>query len=334
MLAILAPGQGSQAPNLFKSWVDDNSHIDQSLRAKIYTLIKEFAEQSNLDLKFLGAGANEEEIRNTKNAQPLLFITGLIGLFEIFNTTEIPQQIFSNTEIVFAGHSVGEVLAFALSGKIELEAAWKLVCARGEFMSNSAIGSNTGMSAILGGDRSEVIKVLDELGLTAANENGGGQIVAAGDLTSLNKLEQNPPPGSRIRPLVVAGAFHTKTMEKAQQQLAELSKETLQNKLIKNNSVLLTNKDGAAVVDSEKYLELLVGQVAGPVRWDLTMDQLKKEGVTGVLELPPAGVLSGLMKRNCPDIEICTMKDASSLVNAREFIIKHSPSLGKILGNN
>ena len=212
MLAIVAPGQGAQTPGFLSAWLEDSSAKE---------LLQSWSDLAGLDLIRLGTTADADEIRETSFAQPLLVAAGLLSYRALGNPA-------SN---LIAGHSVGEITAAGISGVLSHSDAMKLVSIRGKAMSAAATGTNTGMAACLGGDREVVVAHLASLGLTPANENGGGQIVAAGDLASLAKLEQNPPAGSRVRPLVVAGAFHTKTMENAQRQLAQLAKETLQNKL-------------------------------------------------------------------------------------------------------
>ena len=187
-------------------------------------------------------------------------------------------------------------------------------------MAKAAKGTETGMAAVLGGERDEVIKVLQSFDLTAANENGGGQIVAAGSLANLAKLTENPPAGSRVRPLAVSGAFHTKTMAPAVPVLAEMAKSISINDA---KIPTLSNKDGAVITSGQEVIERIVGQIAGPVRWDLCMQTLEKLGVTGVIEVPPAGTLVGLIKRVAPTIETFALKTPEDLAAAKEFIAKH-----------
>jgi [acyl-carrier-protein] S-malonyltransferase len=177
------------------------------------------------------------------------------------------------------------------------------------------------MSAVLGGERADVVATLAKFGLTPANENGAGQIVAAGSKSALAELEANPPEGARVRPLAVAGAFHTSTMDSAVQPLREFS-QTLT--LANSQSRLITNKDASLITDSAEFLDLMVGQINSPVRWDLCMAKMQELGVTGVLELPPAGVLTGLVKRAASEIETFAVKTPEDLVAAREFVTKHS----------
>jgi [acyl-carrier-protein] S-malonyltransferase len=198
--------------------------------------------------------------------------------------------------------------------------AISLVAARGREMAKAAAGSKSGMSAVLGGDRDEVVKHLLSLGLTPANENGAGQIVAAGPLRALAALSENPPAGSRVRALAVSGAFHTDVMQPAVPVLAEIaSKIAAADPQIR----ILSNKDGALVTNGREVVDRIVGQIAGPVRWDLCMQTMADLGITGVIEMPPAGTLVGLIRRAQPQIETFALKNPDDLDAAREFVAKH-----------
>lgn len=304
MLAVVAPGQGSQTPGFLTPWLDADFASQ---------LISEWSDAISLDIKRLGITADADEIKDTANAQPLLVAGGLIGAATLFAGDD------SNISY-FAGHSVGEITAAALAQVFNGISAMKLVRTRGLEMAKAAHGTDTGMAAVLGGERDVVISALTELGLTAANENGGGQIVAAGTNAALAKLSENPPAGSRVRALAVSGAFHTSTMAPAVPVLAQLAKTLT----IKDPKVsLLSNKDGAVISSGNETVERIVGQIAGPVRWDLCMETLAKVGVTGVIEVPPAGTLVGLIKRAQPSIETFALKSPEDIPAAKEFIAKH-----------
>ena len=304
MLAVVAPGQGSQTPGFLTPWIESDFAS---------SLISSWSDSIGLDLKHLGTNADADEIRDTENAQPLLVAGGLIGAATLFAGND-------STISYFAGHSVGEITAAALAQVLDGEGAMKLVRTRGIEMAKAAKGTETGMAAVLGGERDEVIKVLQSFDLTAANENGGGQIVAAGSLANLAKLTENPPAGSRVRPLAVSGAFHTKTMAPAVPVLSEMTKSISINDA---KIPTLSNKDGAVITSGQEVIERIVGQIAGPVRWDLCMQTLEKLGVTGVIEVPPAGTLVGLIKRAAPTIETFALKTPEDLAAAKEFIAKH-----------
>ena len=305
MLALLAPGQGSQTPGFLSPWIED---------ATAAPLISTWSDAIGLDLTRLGTTASADEIRDTANAQPLLVAGGLIGATRLFG------KDFSKVSYV-AGHSVGEITAAALAGALDQNSAMKLVHARGAQMAIAANGSETGMSAVLGGERDVVVAAINAAGLTAANENGGGQIVAAGSLTALANLAENPPEGSRVRALAVSGAFHTSTMAPAVAHLASLA-ATLT--ISQPKIPFISNKDGAVVEVGREILDRIVGQIAGPVRWDLCMETLAKCGVTGIIEVPPAGTLAGLVKRAQGEIETFALKSPEDLTAAAEFIAKHS----------
>jgi len=304
MLALLAPGQGSQTPGFLTPWLED---------AKAAELIGNWSQVIGVDLKRLGTVADADEIRDTANAQPLLVAGGLIGALRLFG------EKLLNVSYV-AGHSVGEITDSVFAGALDQVSAMKLVATRGAQMAIAAKGSNTGMSAVLGGDRDVVVAAINAAGLTAANENGAGQIVAAGSLTALAALAENPPEGSRVRALAVSGAFHTSTMVPAVSHLA-----TLAASLHATDPMIpfISNKDGAVVESGREILDRIVGQIAGPVRWDLCMETMAKCGVTGVIEVPPAGTLVGLVKRAQSEIQTFALKGPEDLDAAKAFIAEH-----------
>ena len=304
MLALLAPGQGSQTPGFLAPWLEDT---------KAAELIGNWSEVIGIDLKRLGTVADADEIRDTANAQPLLVAGGLIGALRLLG------EKLSNVSYV-AGHSVGEITASVFAGALDQVSAMKLVATRGAQMAVAAKDSNTGMSAVLGGERDVVVAAINAAGLTAANENGAGQIVAAGSLTALAALAENPPEGSRVRALAVSGAFHTSTMVPAVSHLA-----TLAASLHATDPMIpfISNKDGAVVESGREILDRIVGQIAGPVRWDLCMATMAKCGVTGVIEVPPAGTLVGLVKRAQSEIQTFALKGPEDLAAAQAFIAEH-----------
>ncbi len=302
MLAIIAPGQGSQTPGMFNSWVTN---------PVFHELLSQWSMRIDLDLIGLGTKADADEIKDTANAQPLIVAASLLGAHAL------GIKNFSYT----SGHSVGELAAAAISGAICDEDALRLVRARGIEMAKAAALSPAGMSAVLGGEREVVLKKLEELKLVAANDNGGGQIVAAGDLASLAALSENPPEGARVRVLAVAGAFHTPFMAPAVEPLRALAATISTSP---TTISVISNKDGEVVTDGAQVLTRIVNQIANPVRWDLCMETMKKLGITGVIELPPAGTLVGLLKRGAPEIETLALKSADDLSAAKEFAGRHA----------
>ena len=216
-----------------------------------------------------------------------------------------------------AGHSVGEIAAAALAGTITDIDAMKLVHLRGQEMAKAAALSPAGMAAVLGGERSVVLAAITELGLVAANDNGAGQIVAAGNLDALSLLA---PDGARVRALAVAGAFHTPFMEPAVAPLRAMAAD-IETSAAKVS--VISNRDGAVVRDGREVLDRIVNQIANPVRWDLCMETLRAQGVTGVIELAPGGTLAGLIKRAAPEIEQLALKSPADIAAAREFAARH-----------
>ena len=302
MLAIIAPGQGSQTPGLLSSWIQDPS---------LKELVVSWSDAIGLDLLRLGTVADAEEIKDTANAQPLIVAASLLGA----------HALGIKNFAVTSGHSVGELAAAALSGAISESDALRIVRTRGLEMAKAAATSPSGMSAILGGDRAEVLAAIAALKLVAANDNGAGQIVAAGDLHALGSLNENPPVGARVRALAVAGAFHTDFMQPAVEPLRALATTVPTHPVVIQ---VISNKDGQVVSDGAEVLNRIVNQIANPVRWDLCMETLKSLGVTGVIELPPAGTLVGLLKRAASEIETFALKSADDLDAAREFAGRHA----------
>jgi [acyl-carrier-protein] S-malonyltransferase len=297
MLAFIAPGQGAQTPGLLAPWINDPA-------AKL--LVEQWSHEISLDLVRLGTTADADEIKNTANAQPLIVAAGLLGA-RALGTAKLAMV---------AGHSVGEITAAAIAGVIDDVDAMKLVRARGIEMAKAAALKPAGMAAVLGGDREVVLRAIADLGLVAANDNGGGQIVAAGDLDALAQLA---PEGARARALAVAGAFHTSYMQPAVEPLRAIAAGV---EVHEPRIGVISNKDGAVLHDGREILDRIVAQISNPVRWDLCMTTLAKH-VSGALEVPPAGTLVGLLKRAVPIIETFALKAAEDVTLAKEFIARH-----------
>lgn len=308
MLAIVAPGQGSQVPGFLTPWLEI-PHFEERLRW--------LGTVAGIDLVAHGTTSDEDTIRDTAVAQPLIVGAGMVSLLSLFPH---PGEAFSKVA-VGAGHSVGEITAAAAAHVISAEQAMVFVRERGNAMAAAAAVTKTSMAAVLGGDRDEVIACLAKHGLTPANENGSGQIVAAGTVEQLAALETDPPAGARVRPLSVAGAFHTSHMAPAVGVLAGHAKaiSTHDTRL-----PLLSNQDGTIVHDGREVLKRLVTQVSNPVRWDLCMQSMLDLGVTGLIELPPAGTLVGLAKRAMPGVETLALKTPDDLDAARDLIARHA----------
>ena len=297
-LAIIAPGQGSQTPAMLSSLLENPQN---------QALLHSWSEAIGLDLVRLGTTADADEIKDTANAQPLIVAAGLLA-FRALEATD-----FS----LVAGHSVGEITAAAIAGVISPIDALTLVRARGVEMAKAAAAKPSGMAAVLGGEREVVLQAIADLGLVAANDNGGGQIVAAGDLGALSKLA---PEGARVRPLAVAGAFHTSYMQSAVEPLSALAAAM---EVSDPKVGVISNKDGAVITNGREVLDRIVAQISNPVRWDLCMESLASLGVTGVIEVPPAGTLVGLIKRATPSIEQCAFKSPADLPIVLEFAATH-----------
>ncbi len=311
MLAIVAPGQGAQTPGFLSPWLEMPSFRDR---------LTWLSAVAGLDLVHYGSEADAETIRDTAVAQPLLVASGLLAALELFPH---PADAFGRIGAV-AGHSVGELTAAAGARAITAEQAMVLVRERGKAMAAAAATTPTSMTAILGGDREEVLAKLEEHGLTAANDNGPGQIVAAGTVAQLERLAADPPAKARLMPLSVAGAFHTEHMAPAVDVLGQLARSVSTHD---PRTPLISNRDGQVVHDGREVVRRIVSQVSNPVRWDLCMETMLDLGVTGLLEVPPAGTLTGIARRGMKGVETFALKTPDQLEDARAFIEKHgSPS--------
>ncbi|WP_110205227.1 acyltransferase domain-containing protein [Nocardioides daejeonensis] len=307
MLVIVAPGQGAQSPGFLTPWLEDP--VFRQRFAWLSTV-------AGIDLITHGTESDAETIRATEIAQPLLVATGLVAALELFPH---PADAFGRVGAV-AGHSVGELTAAAGARAITAEQAMVLVRERGLAMARAAAATPTGMTAVLGGDREEVLASIAQHGLTAANDNGPGQIVAAGTMEQLAGLAAEPPTKARLSPLTVAGAFHTEHMAPAVEHVAELARSVSTHD---PRTLVISNRDGAVVHDGVDVLRRIVGQIAQPVRWDLCMDTMRDLGVTGILEMPPAGVLTGIARRALKGVETFALKTPDQLDNARAFVERH-----------
>ncbi|MET8147992.1 acyltransferase domain-containing protein [Actinoplanes sp. NPDC049668] len=304
MLAVLSPGQGSQKPGFLSSWLDLPG---AEARLRWWSAL------AGVDLIHLGTAADADEIKDTARTQPLLVAAALLA------AEHLPMYDVG----LVAGHSVGELGAAALAGVLPAEAAITLAGVRGREMAAACALKPTGMSAVLGGDPDEVLAAIEKHGLHAANRNGAGQIVAAGALEDLAKFAAEPPTKARIISLSVAGAFHTPYMAPAERALGAVAGGVT---VADPGRILLSNLDGAAVIHGREMLQRLVRQVTAGVRWDLVMRNLRDLGVTGVIELPPAGTLAGLVKRELKGDgapEIVTLNTPDDLAAARDLIARH-----------
>ncbi len=308
VLAIVAPGQGAQKPGFLAPWLELPSYA-----ARLGWL----SAVSGLDLARYGTEADEETIRDTAVAQPLLVAAGLVTALELFPT---PSAAFRAVGVV-AGHSVGEITAAAGTNVLSAEAAMVLVRERGKAMAAASAARPTSMAAVVGGDPAEVLAALEEHGLTAANHNGVGHVVAGGTVVQLEALAAAPPRRARVVPLSVAGAFHTVHMEPAVAHLERLSKAVTTKD---PRTRLLSNRDGHVVQSGRDYLDRIVAQIANPVRWDLCMQTMAELGVTGLLELPPTGTLTGIAKRNLKGVELFALNTPDELDAARAFCENHA----------
>jgi len=299
MFVIAAPGQGSQKPGFLEPWLDTPSHRE---------LLHGWSELLGIDLVAHGTTSDQATITDTAIAQPLIVAAG------IMTGRALLEALPAGIPLAFAGHSVGEFSAAALSGVLSDEDALSLVALRGRAMAEASAETPTGMSAVLGAEEDTLAPALEEAGLFAANFNGAGQVVIAGEKGALASFQENPPSGVRVIPLQVAGAFHTRYMLSAVSTLSEAASQVAVQEA---NYPLYTNRDGSRV-SSENVVPYIVDQVARPVRWDLCMESFDRDGISGMMELAPAGALVGLAKRalkGVPTVALNTPDDLSAAVD-------------------
>ncbi|MDQ3104525.1 MAG: acyltransferase domain-containing protein [Actinomycetota bacterium] len=308
MLVIVAPGQGAQTPGFLTPWLEDPVFEDR---------MHWLSAVAGINLARHGSTSDETSIRDTAVAQPLLVASSLVAALQLFPH---PSDAFSAVGAV-SGHSVGEFAAAVGAGVITAEQAMVLVRERSRAMADAAARTPTSMTAVLGGERTDVLAALNKHGLTPANDNGPGQIVAAGTVEQLAALAADPPERARLRPLSVAGAFHTEHMAPAVATLARFARSVS----VHDPRVgLISNRDGRVVHDGHDVLARIVSQVASPVRWDLCLQAMSDLGATGVLEMPPAGTLTGIAKRGLKGVDTFALTTPDLLDDARAFVARHA----------
>jgi [acyl-carrier-protein] S-malonyltransferase len=304
MLVIVCPGQGSQTPGFFSPWLELPAFRESIEAAQT---------ASGLDLLTYGTLSDADTIKDTAVAQPLI-VSASIASFAALKAAGL-----ENVSGV-AGHSVGELAAAAIAGVFNTATAMELVTKRGSEMAKAAALTSSSMAAVLGGDRDEVVANLNARGLFAANYNGSGQIVAAGSSEGIANLIAEPMAGTRVVSLAVAGAFHTNFMEPA---VAELANFAADLKTSDPTLKLWTNKSGEIISSGAEYLQLLVNQVSNPVRWDLCMEVMVAAGVTALIEVSPAGALTGMAKRGMPGVETLALKSPDQIDAAIQLAKNH-----------
>ncbi len=322
MLLLAAPGQGAQAPGFLAPWLELPGFADR---------LAAWSELAGCDLIRCGTTAGADEIRDTAVAQPLLVAAAIAAAEQLAASHAVPASganpgpppEIGTQSVAVAGHSVGELGAGAIAGVISASDAMGLVRVRARAMAEAAAAEPTGMTAVLGGDEQTVLAAIEAHGLTPANVNGAGQIVAAGTLPELAALAADPPAGARLRPLSVAGAFHTKHMAPAVEALSAAAQAVTVNDPVRP---LLSNLDGAQVRSGADWLERIVNQVSAPVRWDKCMQTMAGLGITALIELPPAGTLTGLARRALPGVRLVGLKAPEDLDAARALLAEHADS--------
>ncbi|HEV2635876.1 MAG TPA: ACP S-malonyltransferase [Actinocrinis sp.] len=297
MFVIVAPGQGSQTPGMLAPWLRDPARAD---------LVRSWSEAADCDLVYLGTKAPAAEIARTEHTQPLLVAQGLLAYAELAGP--VPEGAAT-----VAGHSVGELTAAGCAGVLDPADAVRLAAERGRAMAAACAEAPTSMAAVVGGEESLVLGWLAGLGLSPATFNGAGQIVAAGPAEDLGRLAAAPPTGATVRPLTVAGAFHTVHMESARRAFAAAAAATTFHRPTQS---LISNADGEVLDDPGRIRERLIEQLVRPVRWDLCMATISRLAPDLVLSLPPAKTLSGIFRRQYPDLDVLSLTTPRDLAPA------------------
>jgi [acyl-carrier-protein] S-malonyltransferase len=302
VIVVVAPGQGSQTPGFLAPWLED---------AAVRERVGQWSEAIGVDLAGHGTDSDADTIKDTALAQPLIVAAGLVTADALL--ADGRRALVGGV----AGHSVGEFTAAAVAGVLTPTDAVSLVAERGRAMADAAALEPTSMAAVLGGDTDELAALLDSLGLAAANHNGGGQTVVAGPVDAIARLAEQPPAKARVVPLAVAGAFHTRFMAPAVDRVAPVAAAaTVQDPTLP----LWTNADGSQVEDGRRFVDLMVRQIASPVHWDAVMTSFQQAGVTGIIELAPAGALVGLAKRGLRGTPTVAIKTPDDLPAAVELL--------------
>ena len=310
MLVIAAPGQGAQTPGFLAPWLELPGVADA---------MGVWSDLAGCDLIKYGTTGDADEIRDTAVAQPLLVAAAIAAA----GALGVPGPNPLGLACAVAGHSVGELAAGAIAAVISAPDALSLVGTRGRAMAAAAAIRPTSMTAVLGGDEATVLAAIEAHGLTPANINGAGQIVAAGTVEQLAAFAADPPAGARLRPLQVAGAFHTEHMSRAVDALrAAAVSVTVRDP----DLTLLSNRDGAVVTTGADWIERIITQVSAPVRWDMCMRTMAGLEVTAFIELPPAGALTGLARRVLPGVSLLAIKTPDDLDAARALLAEHAES--------
>jgi [acyl-carrier-protein] S-malonyltransferase len=302
VIVVVAPGQGSQTPGFLAPWLEDAAVRDR---------IGEWSEAIGVDLAKHGTESDAETIKDTALAQPLIVAAGLITADALLADGRRGRVGG------VAGHSVGEFTAAAVAGILQPTDAVALVAERGRAMADAAALKPTSMAAVLGGDPDEVAQALEAHGLVPANHNGGGQTVVAGSADAVAALVAAPPTKARVIPLAVAGAFHTRYMAPAVERVAPVAAAAA---VADPTLPIWTNADGSRVDDGRRFVDLMVQQIASPVHWDAVMTSFQQAGVTGIIELAPAGALVGLAKRGLRGTPTVAVKSPEDLPAAIELL--------------
>ncbi len=286
--AFVFPGQGSQYVGMAKDL------FENSVEAK--EMIKTADDALGVNLSYILFNGPEEELKQSKNTQPAIFLHSVI-LSSIIRTLSFDAV---------AGHSVGEYAALVSAGAVQFFEAIKMVRVRGEAMTKAGIENPGTMAAIIGLEKEKVIelcKSASSFGIVQpANFNSPGQIVISGSKEGVNKAMDLCKAGGAklVKELTVSGAFHSPLMESAK---ADLKKSIDQTNFYDARIPVYTNVTAKPTTDKNEFKNQLIEQITSPVPWEEIINNMIDDGVTEFYEIGPGKVLQGLIKRINPDVK-------------------------------
>ncbi|MBK6848590.1 MAG: ACP S-malonyltransferase [Proteobacteria bacterium] len=316
MIAFVFPGQGAQRVGMGRAL------------AERYPQAREVFERADDALGFsisrLCFEGPEEELRLTANSQPAILAVSMAA-------HEVVRRELGVRPQVVAGHSLGEYSALVAAGALTLEDAVKLVHQRGRFMQEAVAPGQGGMAAVMGLSDTAVAELCREAAgdevLAPANFNGGGQVVIAGHAGAVERgMALAKARGARAIPLKVSAPFHCPLMQPAAERLRVALAEVAVHPL---RVPVVSNVEAEPNQERGRVVELLATQVTAPVRWEQSVQRLAALGVAWVLELGPGKVLSGLIRRVCPELAVDAVESPEQLEALRE---QRSAGLGEAAG--
>lgn len=304
-IVLLFSGQGAQKVGMGKDWVESSATA------------RKMAHDADLALGFsisdVMFDGPDEELTKTSRCQPALYLHGLMAL------ALIRERLPNFEPVAAAGLSLGEFTAHAAAGSFSFEDGLRLVARRGEFMEEACQATEGAMAALIGGDEAQVRALAAAAEVDVANLNAPGQIVLSGTVAGIDTaIAQAKDFGiRRAIKLNVAGAYHSRLMQSAQDKLAaELAGVSIQSPAIP----VVCNYGASVVSDPAEIRSMLEKQVTGSVRWTESIQSLIAQGHKTFLELGPGKVVAGLVSKIDKEAVVHSVEDLASLEAAVEAL--------------